>query len=43
VVHAYKPSTQEAEEEDCEFKDSLGYMARPYFKTKTKTKTPKTY
>jgi hypothetical protein len=38
LVHAYNPSTWEAE-----LKDSLGYIARPFFKkTKTKAKQNKT-
>jgi hypothetical protein len=37
VNQAYNPSTQDAEEEDCKFKASLGYIARPCVK-KQKTK-----
>jgi hypothetical protein len=35
VVHAYKPSTQEAIQEDLKFEASLGYTVRPWLKTKT--------
>lgn len=36
VGHAYNPSTQEAEAGGCqEFVANLGYMLRPYLKTRT--------
>jgi hypothetical protein len=39
VVHAIHPSTWEAEPEDHEFKDSLGYIARTISgKSKTRHK-----
>jgi hypothetical protein len=34
VVHAYNPSTYQAEAKDCEFEASLGYLARLISKKK---------
>jgi hypothetical protein len=38
VVHAWNPSTQETEQEDCEFEDSLGYIAKCWLKRKKEKK-----
>jgi hypothetical protein len=38
VAYTCNPSTQEAEQEDGEFKASLGYIAIPYLNRQTKKK-----
>jgi hypothetical protein len=43
VVHAYNPSTHEAEEECHEFEASLGYIVRPCLKGKKKKNPSRLY